>query len=86
MVVGNRRSGAVAVFRLPSSVLTVRDFYRQILDSQLWPCRQDDHLLDDVAELADVARPVVVLERLEGGWFDAGYDASVCCGELLEEA
>ena len=23
---------------------------------------------------------------VDGGWFDAGYDASVCCGELLEEA
>ena len=39
-----------------------------------------------VAELADIARPVEVLERLQGGGLDAGDGSAVCCGDLAEKA
>ena len=46
---------------------------------------QDEDALDDVAELADVAGPVVLLERGEGGVGDLDVGAAVLLAELGEE-
>ena len=44
---------------------------------------EDEDALDDVAQLADVAGPVVLLERGEGGVGDFDAGAAVLLAELL---
>ena len=63
-----------------------RDLDGKVRDRQPRPGGQDDHLLDGVAELADVAGPGVGLERLQGRRLDARDGAAVRGGELLQEA
>ena len=46
---------------------------------------EDEDALDDVAELTDVARPVVLLEGGEGGFGDFDMRATVLLAELGEE-
>ncbi len=46
---------------------------------------EDQDALDDVAQLADVAGPVVLLERGEGGVGDFDVGAAVLLAELGEE-
>ena len=46
---------------------------------------EDEDAFDEVAELADVARPVVLAQRVERVLSHLNVGASVLCAELLEE-
>src|SRR4029453_2515401 len=61
------------------------DFRRQVLGADLLVPAGDDQALDDVLELADVAGPGVVAERLEGVSVDPLHEVTVAGGEAGEE-